>query len=81
MNRALLVAEYSLLLQEHKTNNSPFSTVNRTPVDPSLPPEEKLTDCIAILGSINGWVPKDKEYVSICSISLHRKKSVPPHYY
>ena len=74
MNRALLVAEYSLLLQKHKTNSSPFSTVNRTLVDPSLPPEDKLTDCTAILGSINGWVPKDKEYVSICSISLHRKK-------
>ena len=34
MSRALLVAECSMLLQEHEINSSPFSTVKRTPVDP-----------------------------------------------
>lgn len=64
MSRALLVAECSLLLQEHEINSSPFSTVKKKDTcRPTIFSEEKLADYIAILGSTTDLLPKDKEYL------------------
>ena len=62
-NRTLLrsAVERSLLLRAHETNSLPFCRVKRTPVDPTVSPEDKRTACSATLGLTTELLPRDKE--------------------